>query len=373
MVPYFYIRCMAINYLNQTLRILALFVLVFAILFFGRTVLIALTFGAVLAMLLLPVCQWLQRKGVSNGLASTLSVVALLVLVGAVITLLQYQLSGLVEDLSKIEERVGELVAGLKSYVKQHFGISHQEQQKIIKEQQGSGMGKVAGIVTGLLGSMAGIMVDAILVLVYTFLFIFFRGHFKQFLLRLFKPENRETTREVLQNAGKVTQSYLGGLGLMIVMLWVMYGIGFTIAGVKNALFFAVLCGILELVPFAGNITGTSITVLMALAQSGDTKVVIGVIITYGLVQLIQTYLLEPLVVGDRLNINPLFTILIIVIGEAVWGIPGMVLAVPLLGIFKIICDNAEPLHDIGFLIGPPKEKKGEEGNFLTRLFKKSK
>jgi predicted PurR-regulated permease PerM len=155
-------------------------------------------------------------------------------------------------------------------------------------------------------------------------------------------------------------------------MLWVMYGIGFSIAGVNNALFFAVLCGVLELVPFVGNITGTSITVLMALAQSSDIKVVVGVIITYALVQLIQTYILEPLVVGDRLNLNPLFTILIIVVGEAVWGIAGMILAVPLLGIFKIICDNCEPLKDYGFLIGPPKEKKGEEGNFITRMFKKS-
>ena len=364
---------MSIAYLNQTLRILALFVLVFGILFLGRSVFIPLTFGAVLAMLLLPVCHWLQSKGVSNGLASTLSVVALLVLIGALITLLQYQLSDLIDDLSKIEERINSIVTGLKSYVKQHFGISHQEQQKIIKEQQSGGMGKVAGIFTSLLGSLAGIMVDAILVLVYTFLFIFYRGHFKKFILRLFKAENRDTTEEVLQNAGKVTQQYLGGLGLMIIMLWVMYGIGFSIAGVKNALFFAVLCGILELVPFAGNITGTSITVLMALAQTGDTRVVVGVIITYGLVQLIQTYILEPLVVGDRLNINPLFTILIIVVGEAVWGIPGMILAVPLLGIFKIICDNCEPLTDLGFLIGPPKEKKGEEGNFITRLFKKSK
>jgi predicted PurR-regulated permease PerM len=360
-------------YLNQTLRILLLFVLVFGILYLASAVLIPLTFGIVLSMLLLPLCHWLQSKGMGNGLASVLSIVALLVIIGGLITLLQYQLSDLVDDLSKIEERVNNIIGSIKDYVKQHFGISHREQQKIIKEQQGNTMGKAAGMVTMLIGSFAGIIIDAILVIVYTFLFIYYRGHFKKFILRLFKPDSRKETEVVLDNAGKVTQNYLSGLGLMIVMLWIMYGIGFTIAGVNNALFFAVLCGILELVPFAGNITGTSITVLMALAQSGDTRVVIGVLITYGLVQLIQTYLLEPLVVGDRLNINPLFTILIIVIGEAVWGIPGMILAVPLLGMFKIVCDHFEPLYDYAFLIGPPKEKKGEQGNFITRMFKKSK
>jgi len=358
---------------NQTLKILLLFVLVFGILYIGAAVLIPLTFGLILSMLLLPVCHWLQRRGMNNGLASILSIVALLLLISAVIWVLQMQLSDLAQDLSKIQERVNGLVAQLKDYVQQTFGISKGEQQKMIKEQQGGSMERVAGLVTTLLGSLAGILVDAILVLVYTFLFLFFRAHFKSFILRLLSRDNKETANEVLQNASTVTQQYLGGLGLMIVMLWVMYGIGFTIVGVKNALFFAILCGVLELVPFAGNITGTSITILMALAQSGDSKVVIGVIITYGCVQLIQTYILEPLVVGDRLNINPLFTIFIIVVGEAVWGIAGMVLAVPLLGIFKIVCDNCEPLKDIGYLIGPPKEKKSEEGNFITRLFKKSK
>jgi predicted PurR-regulated permease PerM len=185
-------------YLNNTLKILALFILTFAILFFGKAVLVPLTFGAVLAMLLLPVCRWLQRRGLGNGLASALSIVGLLLVIAAIIALLQYQISGLGEDLSKIEERVTTLISGVKDYVKQHFGISHREQQKIIKEQQSGGMEKAAGMVTTLAGSLAGIMVDAILVLVYTFLFIYFRSHFKKFILRLVDRENTGNAQTVL-------------------------------------------------------------------------------------------------------------------------------------------------------------------------------
>ncbi|MEJ7671601.1 MAG: AI-2E family transporter [Chitinophagaceae bacterium] len=87
-------------------------------------------------------------------------------------------------------------------------------------------------------------------------------------------------------------------------------------------------------------------------------EILIGVLITYAVVQFIQTYILEPLVVGAEVNINPLFTIIAIVLGELIWGIPGMVLAIPLTGIFKIICDNVEPLKPYGFLIG--KEKRRE-------------
>ena len=96
----------------------------------------------------------------------------------------------------------------------------------------------------------------------------------------------------------------------------------------------------------------------MSLAQGGDFNLVIGIFITYAIVQFIQTYLLEPLVVGSQVNINPLFTIISLVAGEILWGIPGMVLAIPLLGIGKIICDHVESLQPVGYLIGEDEKKK---------------
>ena len=146
---------------------------------------------------------------------------------------------------------------------------------------------------------------------------------------------------------------------MMIVCLWVMYSIGFSIVGVKNPFFFAILCGLLEIVPFVGNLTGTAITVLMALAQGQGANVVIGIVVTYAIVQFVQTYILEPLVVGAEVNINPLFTVVGLVAGEMLWGIAGMVLAIPLMGIFKIVCDHVEALHPYGYLIGQDRKNRG--------------
>jgi predicted PurR-regulated permease PerM len=128
-----------------------------------------------------------------------------------------------------------------------------------------------------------------------------------------------------------------------------------------------VLCGILEIIPFIGNLTGTSVTILAVVAQGGDTKMIIAVLITYAMVQFIQTYILEPLIVGEQVNINPLFTILIIVLGEMVWGIAGMILAIPLLGIIKIICDNVPELQPYGFLIGT-ENQRGRRTGFIDKI-----
>jgi predicted PurR-regulated permease PerM len=148
----------------------------------------------------------------------------------------------------------------------------------------------------------------------------------------------------------------------MIVCLWIMYGIGFSVIGVENAIFFAVLCGLFEIVPFIGNIAGTTLTVLVTALHGGNPTTLIGIVITYGIVQFIQGWVLEPFIVGSQVKINALFTILALVIGELIWGIPGIILAIPILAIFKILCSHIEPLKPYGFLIGEIETKKSEVG-----------
>jgi predicted PurR-regulated permease PerM len=163
-------------------------------------------------------------------------------------------------------------------------------------------------------------------------------------------------TAIVIERSSHIVQQYLLGLGIVIVCLWVMYSIGFTLIGIKNAIFFAILCGVLEIVPFVGNITGSTLTSIMALSQGGGIKMVLGVLLTYSLIQFIQFYILSPLIMKTQVKIHPIFTILVLIAGDLIWGIAGMILAIPALGIFKIICDNAEPLQSVGFLLGRAKK-----------------
>ena len=113
-----------------------------------------------------------------------------------------------------------------------------------------------SGIGTGLMGALSGLgslLTNFILVLVYIFLFIFFRSRLKNFVIKLVSQNQRKNAIDTINKAQKVSQKYLTGLFMMIVCLWVMYSIGFSIVGVKNPFFFAILCGLLEIVPFVGN------------------------------------------------------------------------------------------------------------------------
>ncbi len=353
--------------LSKAALILIIFFAVFAGLYFAKPFLVPLTIAGLLAMLFLPLSARLEKKGVGRGLSSAACVFIFILFIGGIIALITWQISDLSKDFAGMEEKVTSGIGKLKKTLSNTFGISPAKQEEMMKKQQESGTGGAGKIVMGIMGSMMGILVDTILVFVYIFLLLFYRRHLKLFVLKLSPAEEKEKVTKVLYNSSKVAGHYVSGLAFMIVLLWIMYGIGFSIAGVKNGLFFAILCGILEIIPFVGNIAGTAVTLLMALTQGGGNSVIIGILITYGVVQFIQSYIIEPLVVGSKVNINPLFTIIALVLGETVWGIPGLILAIPLLGIFKVICDNAEPLKPYGFLIGSEKKEKST-GSFMKKI-----
>ena len=340
--------------LPRSILVLFLFFLIFAGLYFAKAFLVPLCFAALFAMLFVPVCRRLENAGIGRALSTLICVLIFLAIVAGIVALITWQVTDLTKDLGNVQQKGREMLEQVKNYISQTIGIAHEQQDKIIEEQSKNANGAIAGAGSYLLS----FLVDFILMIVYMFLFIHARGKLKNFVLMLVPKKEVPNAEHALTGIQKVTQQYLTGLSLMIVCLWILYSIGFSIVGLKNAFFFAVLCGLLETVPFVGNLTGNALAILMALTQDGGSGMVIGILIVYATIQFFQTYLLEPLVVGAEVNISPMFTIIALVIGELVWGIPGMVLAIPLLGIVKIICDHVEPLQPYGYLIGSTRMKR---------------
>ena len=348
---------------TSIIKKLLLLFLVFAGLHYSREFLMPLAIGAVLATLFLPFCKWMEVKKISRGLATTICLLVLLLAIGGVVTLIGWQISELANDVGTLKHKGGETLERIHQYVFSHFGISREEQAQLIKDQQSS----VTGFLQSMAGSITDIFTSFIFMLVYIFLLLYYRIHIKQFILKLSPAGQQLEMEQILQSTTHVSQQYLLGLTKMIMCLWVMYGIGFSLLGVENAIFFAVLCGLLEIIPFIGNLTGTIITILVAAVHGAGLPILGGIAVTYGVVQLIQGWVLEPLIVGPQVKINPMFTIFALVLGEIVWGIPGIILAIPLTAMLKIICDHIEPLKPYGFLIGEIETKK-TESDFLKKI-----
>lgn len=347
--------------LNKILKVLLLIIMAVVVAYFGKPFLVPLIFAALLSMLLLPLVEKLVKKKWNKAVATVFAISLFLLSFATILFLLGWQVSQMTSETPQIEKKITTAISKAKQQVSAIFGLPAPKQEQMQP-------GTIANFITGFMTSIGSFLAHFVLVLVYVFLFIYYRTHLKNFILKMVPADQQSNTRAIIDDSREVAQKYLTGLSLMIACLWVMYGIGFSIAGVSNPIFFALLCGTLEIVPFVGNLVGSTLTAAFAVIETGNLSAAVGVLVVYGTVQFVQTYLLEPLVVGRGVNINPLSTIIGLVAGEILWGISGMVLAIPLLAIVKIICDHIEPLKPFGQLIGETREEKNKENHRFYRL-----
>lgn len=338
---------------TSIIKKLFLIFLIISSLYFAKEFLIPLSIGAVIATLFLPFCRWIENKKIPRSIAVSICLLIVLVFVSCMVFLFGWQISELAGDFSLIKQSAIEKWVVIQQYIFNHLDIAIEKQSQILLAEQPS----ISNIMQTVFGSAKTIFINFIMVLTYFFLLLYYRSHIKNFFVKLTPLDQRDEVNIVLNSTVRVSQQYLVGLSKMIFCLWIMYGIGFGILGVNNFILFAILCGLFEIVPYIGNITGTTLTVLVTAIHGASTPILLGIIATYAIVQFIQGWFLEPLILGPQVKINPLFTIIALILGELVWGIPGIVLAIPITAVSKIIFDHIEPLKPYGFLIGEIETK----------------
>jgi predicted PurR-regulated permease PerM len=336
-------------------KLLVVFLLITGI-YFAKDFLMPLCIGAILAALFLPFCNWMEKKKLPKAIAVICCLLALLLLIFVLVSVLGYKISELIIDIAILKQKGIDVVSHLQQYIFNHLNISIDEQFKIIKNEKPS----YTNIAQIMIESVTYFLYSSILFLVYFSFLLFYRSHIKNFLVKLTPKAQQIEMQQIIQKVASVSQQYLLGLSKMIFLLWIMYGVGFSIIDVENAIFFAILCGLLEIVPYVGNIIGTTITVLIATINGANIELLFGIVLVYGIVQFIQGWVLEPLILGPQVKINSLFTMFALVLGELLWGIPGIILAIPLTAILKIVFDHIDSLKPYGFLIGEIETPKKE-------------
>lgn len=346
-------------------------VLLTIVLYYGRTILIPLVFGAMLAMLMAPVCRKLDAKGFHRALSCTLCIFILLVALVVMLLIVIAQGSLFAKDVPLIQEKVDELLNTVQAFVQDKFDISPEKQVTIVKKQVQT-LGEHAGtffgnFLNGLVTTVAGIL----LMLVYTFLLLYNKEKYEAFFLKLYKEEDAGEVRKIVRQVGEVSQHYLTGRVLSILILTALYAIGLLIVGIKNAIILACIAALLTIVPYIGSAVGGLFPFLMAIVTEDSYQPALWVAGVIIFIQAMDNYFIEPRIVGGEVNLNALATILIIIVGGIVWGVAGMILFIPMLGVVKIVCDHVEPLKPFGYLIGDNSGKEERPSAFKTWLLKK--
>ncbi len=340
-------------------------ILVVVSLYYGRIFLIPLTFGVLFAMLMLPICRKLEGWGIKRVPAILLCILIILLFVTGIFAIIAAQIASFSEDLPQMQTKLQQLFTTVQQWVQEQFGIAPKQQIEMIRKGVSNFSQSANKTIQGLFGGVAGLLTDFVLVLIYTLFFLWKREKFETFFLRIIDRDSQAEARETMGQISKVASHYLGGRLLSMLMLAVLNGIGFTVIGLKNALLLALISVIPTIIPYIGPILGSVFPLVMALVNQSP-GVGLAVLVVILVTQAIDNYFIEPFVVGSSVDVSPFLTIVIIVVGEMIWGVAGMVLFIPLLAMVKILCDHIPALHPYGDLLGdesgePPWMKKMKE------------
>jgi predicted PurR-regulated permease PerM len=340
---------------NQYLLFVILLVL---ILYFGRTFLVPIVFAAMLAMLMAPVCRKLDSIGLKRALSSLACILILVAVIVGVILIIRAQFAAFAEDITLIEKKGKEMITEVQSYIEKEFGVTQEKQDSVVKEQT-KGAGKSAGpYISRFLGGLTTAIASLVLTLVFTFLFLFSKEKYENFFLKLFRDKDPTEVKKIVGEISHVSQQYLTGRAMSITIIAVLYAIGLSIVGIKNAVLLAGIAALLTVIPYVGTVMGGLFPVMMALVTEDSLQPALLAVLVMFVIQTMDNYFIEPNIVGGEVNLSAFTSIVSIIAGGMIWGVAGMILFLPMTGIIKIICDHVESLQPFGYVIGDPDEKK---------------
>ncbi len=338
-------------YLKFSLNLITI-VLLAGIIYIGQDILMPLFFAIVLAILLLPVNNRLVRWGLPEVPSMILSILLALIFLVGIIYFLYYQVAGFVNDMPVIRQHLNEHIHTVQEWISQQFNISYKQQEQAVKEATDGMKGSGTGMVGSTLFSAVQMLLMVILLPLYTFLIMYYRGLIRKFFTDIFVERHRGSVNEVMEESKSIVQSYMVGLLIEMGIVALLNAIGFFIIGIQYAIFLAVLAAILNMIPYIGMLVATILCMLITLATSTQISDLIWVAVALTVVQFIDNNFLMPYVVSSKVRINALVSIIGVLIGGALAGVSGMFLSIPGIAIMKSVFDRVEGLQPWGMLMG---------------------
>jgi predicted PurR-regulated permease PerM len=331
--------------------------LIAVMMIYGGNIVLPILFAVLLANILLPVVQFLQRKKFNRTFAILLPVFLSVVIGIGLLYFLSRQVITFMKDVPALKERVDKVSHDAKLWFQDVTGVKLVQQDKYIEESMQGIKDNAPRLVGSTVDTLSGVVVY-FLIPIYTFFILFYRQNIKVFLVKVFKNDSEEKVKDILAQSTKVGQQYITGLLIETTLVFLFNAAGFLILGIKYAIFLALLAALLNLIPYVGILIANIICMLITLVTSDSMSSVIWVGVILAIVQVLDNNFGMPLIVGNKIRINPLVIIIGVIVGGALSGVLGMFLAIPTMAVLKIIFDKVPGLEPWAILMGDDSQPR---------------
>jgi predicted PurR-regulated permease PerM len=321
------------------LTYLQLVVLGTVVLYFGRNLFIPLCYGLFIAIVLYPVCKWLEDRRWPRSLAITAGLLIVVVLFGALLALFVYQVMVFKQEVPALLEKLVPALQQLQMWLASVFNFTLEAQDawwRQVLQNLGSNGGT---LVRNIVSATSGTFITLFLVPVYAALFLYNRGTFVQFLASVSGNMQPQRLQTMLHEVIHTYFNFIKGMALVYLVVGILNSIGLLALGIKHAILFGMLTAIMTIIPYVGIFASALLPLSVAWLTKGSIWYPVGVVGVFALVQYLEANIIFPKIVGARLDVSTWATLVAVIAGGLLWGVSGMILFIPFIGILKMVLD----------------------------------
>jgi predicted PurR-regulated permease PerM len=331
--------------LKHFVWVILAFLGVVTMLYLGTSIILPLLIAVLFATAVNGPTERLKKWGLPKAFAITIVMILLIGFFSIILVIISWQVNIISSDWAEIQSKATNKMTELNQWVNELLGINPFE---YLSDSNFMSQ-KIRTFATGMFGSIASTTSQILIILIYIVLFLLQKDMFHNFLKKLVKTEEEETVSMILQESGSIVNKYLVGKGKIMLILFVAYYIGFLAGSVPYALFLAIFAALFSIIPYIGNLIGGGVAMVLAYLYTGAFAGVV-VFVVVSIAQFVESYILTPWIVGDEIDLNPFMTIFGVILFSSLWGAPGAVIALPLVGAIKVLFSHIKGLEPYAFL-----------------------
>ncbi|MCF8338448.1 MAG: AI-2E family transporter [Bacteroidales bacterium] len=325
-----------------------------------------LAFAVLFAIMMQPLTDFLEGYLKNRILSILLTFIIVLIPLTAIITLFSIQLINIMESLPDIAGKIKDGINVIFGWLEKNTGLSPEDRKSWVQQNISNLIEAPMGFISTGLTTSTTLLFNIVFTILGLFFFLLYRVGILNFMLMQFGPRSREEFQEIIHQIRGTIQHYLYGMLTVIGILAILNSAGLWIIGIGYPFFWGSLAALLAIIPYIGTTIGGILPFVYAIATVSTFWQPVAVILLYGTVQSIEGNFITPKVVGSSVNVNPLIALISILLGGAIWGVAGVVLALPTVAIVKLIFDHIDVLKPIGLLMSDKVYR--EEDKFLTEM-----
>jgi predicted PurR-regulated permease PerM len=325
----------------------------------GKQILSPLLYSFLLAILVFPLAATFERKfKFPRSLAAATAVIGMVLFISLLVYFVGTQLSNLARDWPLFKQTYLASIADFQAWIAARFHVNVAKQLNYVNTATSDLISSSTSIIGETFLSLSAVLLFLVFVMIDTFFLLFYRRLIIRFLITVFREENSVTVFDIVAQIQHIIRKYILGLLLEMAIVTVVCCIAFSLIGIRYAILLGFITGLFNIIPYIGIFTSLVLSTLITIGTAASTTTVILVIGTIGAIHIIDSNVLLPMIVGSKVKINALITLLGVIAGEMLWGISGMFLAIPVIAISKIVFDRIESLQPWGLLLGDEKDEE---------------